>query len=473
MLDSKLIINHLILYQMKKMLHKILLLATSVVFLTSCEKVVEQQPETTLDATIAYNNRQGVEAGLLGCYNALQSTSYYGLEYWALTDMYAGVISHTGTFPTYAQYANRAVLPDNTNLTNTWNQIYNGINRVNTILVSAEAIADPAFSKTQAVAEARFLRALMYFDLLRAFGGSEQGFTKSGRGLPIRTTPTLSPADADPIALSSESDVWKLINEDLDYAIANLKANVSGRATANAAKALKARAALYTKDYATAETLATEVINALKGTGTGLASDYSTLFLSQNTKPESIFELSYDINNTNSIAFYYFPTAFGGRNEIGSSTTVVAQPAADKRKATNVRLMGTTNKTFKYSRINGTDNVIIIRLAELYLIRAEARAAKSTPDLTGALADVNVIRARAGLDNSTSADAASILKDVYTERYWEFAHEGHAFFDYKRTGRLATALTGFSGANAFRAVLPTPQREIINSAGKITQVTGY
>ncbi|MEY4278273.1 MAG: hypothetical protein RL377_277, partial [Bacteroidota bacterium] len=100
-------------------------------------------------------------------------------------------------------------------------------------------------------------------------------------------------------------------------------------------------------------------------------------------------------------------------------------------------------------------------------------AAKSSPDLTGALADVNVIRSRAGLDNSTSSTATAILNDIYTERYWEFAHEGHAFFDYKRTGRLATALTGFSGANAFRAVLPTPQREIINSAGKITQVTGY
>ena len=224
---------------MKKMLHKILLLATSVVFLTSCEKVVEQQPETTLDATIAYNNRQGVEAGLLGCYNALQSTSYYGLEYWALTDMYAGVISHTGTFPTYAQYANRAVLPDNTNLTNTWNQIYNGINRVNTILVSADAIADPAFSKTQAIGEAKFLRALMYFDLLRVFGGSDQGFTKAGRGLPIRTTPTLSPADADPIALSSEADVWKLINEDLDYAIANLKANSATMAKEVAIKEIK------------------------------------------------------------------------------------------------------------------------------------------------------------------------------------------------------------------------------------------
>lgn len=458
---------------MKKMLHKILLLTTIVVFLTACEKVVEQKPETSLDATTAYTNRQGVEAGLLGCYNSLQSTSYYGLEYWALTDMYAGVISHTGTFPTYAQFANTAVLPDNTNLTNTWNQIYNGINRVNTILVSAEAITDPAFAKTQALGEAKFLRALMYFDLLRVFGGSDQGFTKSGRGLPIRTLPTLSPTDADPVSLSAESDVWKLINDDLDFAIANLKANVNGRATANAAKALKARAALYTKDYTTAESLSTEVIDALKGTGTGLASDYSSLFLSQNTKPESIFELSFDINNTNSIAFYYFPTAFGGRNEIGSSSTLLTEPAADLRKATNIRLMGTTNKTYKYSRINGTDNVIIIRLAELYLIRAEARAAKTSPNLTGALSDLNIIRARAGLPASSTSTVSGLLTEIYSENYWEFAHEGHAFFDYKRTARLSTVLTGFAGSNSYKAVLPTPQREIINSAGKITQVNGY
>jgi hypothetical protein len=87
MLDSKLIINHLIIYQMKKMLNKILLFSTSIFMLTACEKVIDLAPETSLDANTAYTNRQGVEAGLLGCYNALQSTSYYGLEYWALSDM--------------------------------------------------------------------------------------------------------------------------------------------------------------------------------------------------------------------------------------------------------------------------------------------------------------------------------------------------------------------------------------------------
>jgi hypothetical protein len=139
----------------------------------------------------------------------------------------------------------------------------------------------------------------------------------------------------------------------------------------------------------------------------------------------------------------------------------------------NVFLMGTTYKTRKYSRINGTDNVIIIRLAEMYLTRAEARAMKATPDLTGALADLNVIRTIAGLPSSTTSDATTLVTEILADRYWEFAHEGHAFFDFKRTNRLATGLTGFSGANAFRALYPTPQREILNSAGKITQVTGY
>lgn len=458
---------------MKKMLYKILLFSTSVFMLTACEKVIDQKPEASLDAATAYNTRQGVEAGLLGCYNALQSSSYYGLEFWALSDMYAGVISHTGTFPTFAQYTNRTILPDNTNTTNGWNQIYNGINRVNTVLDAAEKITDPAFAKTQALGEARFLRALMYFDLLRAYGGGETGFTKSGRGVPLRTKPTLGPLDAVPVELATEGAVWTQITGDLDYAIANLKATTNGRANANAAKALKARAALYTKDYITAETLATEVIDALKGTGTGLVSDYSTLYLSQNTKPESIFELNYDINNTSIMAFYYFPSNLGGRNEIGSSATLITQSTADSRRAMNVFLIGSSAKTQKYSRINGLDNFIIIRLAEMYLTRAEARALKAVPDLTGALADLNVIRNRAGLPSSTTSVAATLVTEILADRYWEFAHEGHAFFDFKRTGRLATALTGFSGANAFRALYPTPQREILNSAGKITQVTGY
>lgn len=460
---------------MKNAIKKLIPFFSFALMAVSCEKILDQKPQTALDAASAYSTRQGVEAGLLGCYNALQSTSYYGLEYWALADMYAGVISHTGTFPTYAQVTNRIILPDNVNVTNTWNQIYNGINRCNNILASIDALNDPAYSKTQGAAEARFLRALMYFDLLRLYGGSTTGYNlTNGRGLPLRLTPTLTPKDAAPIALSTESEIWKQIDLDLDYAIINLKATVLGRATANAAIALKARAALYKNDFSNAETLATTVINNLRGTGTGLVADYSSLWLTQNVRPESIFELQFDINNTNSIAFYYFPTPFGGRNEIGSSPALVAQSNTDLRRAANIRLMGTANKTFKYSRINGTDNVIIIRLAEMYLIRSEARVRKSSADLTGALEDLNVIRNRAGLPSSTTATIPELLTEIYQERYFEFAHEGHALFDFRRTNRLATTFpSNFAGQNEFRALFPTPQREIDNSNGLLARTPGY
>ena len=74
------------------MLNIKLSLLTALIVFSSCEKIIDQQPQTVLSAETAYTTRQGVEAGLLGCYNALQSTSYYGLEFWALSDMYAGVI---------------------------------------------------------------------------------------------------------------------------------------------------------------------------------------------------------------------------------------------------------------------------------------------------------------------------------------------------------------------------------------------
>jgi hypothetical protein len=110
----------------------------------------------------------------------------------------------------------------------------------------------------------------------------------------------------------------------------------------------------------------------------------------------------------------------------------------------------------------------------MYLIRAEARARKASPDLVGALQDLNVIRNRAGLASSTTATVAELLNEIYQERYFEFAHEGHALFDYRRTNRLITTFpSNFAGQNEFRALFPTPQREIDNSNGLLARTPGY
>ena len=230
-------------------------------------------------------------------------------------------------------------------------------------------------------------------------------------------------------------------------------------------------------DYTTAESLATDII----GSGTYTITPGATLvniWANKNTK-ESLWEIQFEPTNSNSIAFFYYTTGNGGRNEIAASSSLnTAHDAGDLRKPINATTQGGTSsnlKTLKYTRVStGDDNVVLFRLAELYLIRAEARAMKTNPDLAGSLSDLNVIRVRAGLAASAAATQADLLTAIVKERRVEFAHEGHRFFDLKRLNLLGTTLGAtFSGNNVYRALWPIPQRETLNSGGIITQNTGY
>lgn len=462
---------------MKKILYSLLVVG---LVATSCEKkLLEQEPGSSIDASTAFTTESGVIGGVNGIYSLLQSGNYYGLRYWALSDLYADVLRHTGTFPSFAQFGNRALLPDNTEITNMWNTIYNGINRANSVIAAVPNIADPSFTAAERgnyLGQARFLRALMYFDLVRAWGGSVTGYNKAGgKGVPLFTTPTTKPEDATPKARSTEAEVLKLVEDDLTFAIANLPATYTkGKVNVDAANALKARLELYRGNWAQAELLATQVIdkykNATPNGGLVPGTNYASLWTSQNVTPESIFELQFDANNTNSIAFFYYPSSLGGRNEISASTLLgPAHESGDLRRPVNVTT-SPANKTQKYTRVNGTDNVIIIRLAELYLIRAEARAQQDK--LLEAAQDVNVIRNRAGLTNTTAITKDDLLLAIEKENYIEFAHEGHRFFDLRRNNREDVVL-GFTGQNEFRALWPIPQRENLTSNKVVEQNTGY
>jgi hypothetical protein len=452
---------------MMKNIVKILAFLALVGMMPACEGNLELEPYNSLDASTGFKTKQDVDAAMLGVYSAIQNSNYYGLQMQVLSDLYADVVSHTGTFPTYAQVFNRQILADNTSLTSLWNSVYVGVDRANNVIASAPGVTDPSFNVNAAVGEARLLRAFHYFNLLRLYGGSTEGFNKAnGLGLPLYTTPTLSADDAAPKARATEADTWALIMDDINFAVANLgTAKVNGRVTKFVAQALKARAHLYRGEWAEAEAAATEVI-ANGGYTLVPSASYANIWLSQNST-EAIWELQFDINNTNSIAFWYYPTAAGGRNEFTSTASLRdAHEAGDVRKVVNASTTP-ANKTQKYTRINGTDNVMLIRLAEMYLIRAEARAQQNK--LTDAVADLNVIRNRAGLSNANPATAAAIVDAVLNERRFELAHEGHRWFDLRRTGRWnSLGLT-----EPFRALWPLPLREIQTSAGVITQNPGY
>ncbi|MFN4912563.1 MAG: RagB/SusD family nutrient uptake outer membrane protein, partial [Bacteroidota bacterium] len=150
----------------------------------------------------------------------------------------------------------------------------------------------------------------------------------------------------------------------------------------------------------------------------------------------------------------------------------LAHEVGDLRRGINVTVAAPgipANKTRKFSRTAGDDNIILIRLAELYLIRAEARARKTPSDIAGAQADLNVIRTRAGLAPTTAATTADLILAIQQERRIELAHEGHRWFDLRRYNNYgAVGIT-----EAFRSLWPIPQREVLTSGNIITQNSGY
>ncbi len=454
---------------MNKRFFQILAVMTLLLAGSSCEKNIAVDPESSLDASSGFKTKQDVEAALIGCYSNLQSANYTGLRYWLLGDLNADILTHVGTFPSFAQFANKTLFPDNTELANMWLDMYRGIGRCNTVIAAAPAVGtkDPSFNARAAAGEARALRAFHYFNLLKAFGGSSTGYNKAdGLGVSLITTPTLTTADAQPVKRATEAETWTLILADLDSAIATLPTTVgTGRVNKRAATALKARAQLFRGDWAGAEALANTVITT-GGYTLVTGANFANQYLNPN-QSETIWELQFDATNTNSVAFFYYPTANGGRNEVSSSATLnTAHEANDVRKAVNFTTVAPTGKTLKYTKVGGTDNIQMIRLAEMYLIRSEARAMLNT---VGAIGDLNTIRVRAGLTAATDSTQAGLLTALEKERRVEFAHEGHRWFDLRRYNK--TSLVGIT--QPFRNLWPIPQREKDTSKGVIEQNPGY
>lgn len=463
---------------MKKIIKnkKLLVLLLAGVLLGSCKKELEsQKPQASLDAATAFNSANNIKAGVNAVYSGFQSANYYGLRYQILADLGADNISHVGTFPSFAQIANKSILSDNAEVTNIYNTIYANINIANLIIAAVPTVSDPGLVNANVLAEVRVLRALMYFDLIRYWGGSTNGYGKAnGLGVSLILTPTSSIADAEPKARSTEAAVFTAILADIDYAIgvatfANKQSNVN-RIGKDYANALKARVQLYRGQFADAEALATSVINSTRYTMVTTA-NYGAMWTSKNST-ESIFELEFNTADQNSLPFFYYTTTLGGRNEISSSTGLRdAHEANDVRKDINYSVVAPLAKTRKVTRIaNGDDNVILMRLAELYLIRAEARLRNTSPDLLGGLSDLNVIRNRAGLASFVSLSSADILTAILAERRVEFAHEGHRLFDLRRYN-LTSSTLGIS--EPFRNLWPIPQREVLTSGGIIEQNPNY
>jgi hypothetical protein len=239
------------------------------------------------------------------------------------------------------------------------------------------------------------------------------------------------------------------------------------RATRYAASALLARVYLYKGDYALASEKATDVIEH----GGYSIIDYGAVF--EDGSAESIFEIDFTDLNRNRIAEYNFPKSLNGRREVAPSPSLLtAYEADDVRYTATIAFAGALPYPVKYQDLAiGADNVIVLRLAEMYLIRAEAQA-RLQGDITAIQDDINVIRDRAGLDDTDASSYGALLSAIEQERRVEFAFEGHRWFDLVRTGRATEVLTNVHSVD--QTLFPIPLEEILtNKSPGMQQNSGY
>jgi tetratricopeptide (TPR) repeat protein len=428
------------------------LLILLVLISVSCKKFLEVEPQLSISDENTITNGASAETAVRGMYRELASNGYYGTTFQSIGYLSGDNIEWTGSQAIAGQFVNHDVRADNGSVATVWSSIYSTINRANHIIQKAAALPlEPTFTqakKDQLVGEAYFVRALAYFDLNRLWGG-----------VPVYLNPTLSVNDNRGLKRSTTQEVYAQVLADLKKAEELLPEGTNRlRATKKTAWALLSRYHLYQKEWALAAFYADKII---ADQNYNLVKPYSAFYANNvvNT-PESIFELGYSSTNTNSHRGNWQPPQNGGTRQwapnaaflqlvndplIGGNRSAMVNSTADGR------WYGTL-----YYRSPATDPAYVLRIAEIWLIRAEALA--QLDNLNGATEDLNKVRERADLAPLSFNDKAEALLAIENERRLEFAFEPHRWFDLIRTGRAAAVL-GLTDQSKY--VLPIPISQIL------------
>jgi starch-binding outer membrane protein, SusD/RagB family len=459
---------------------------TSLVMLSCNQEIIEITDPQAVTAGVALRTTAGIDALMRSAYRRMHEFNYYGQNQLLAPEAMADnlvIANNTG------RYTNHVVNAVNTHMGryDRWSTI-NDVNLAIKYVDAAEPTStteDPVVTQNKRnylKGEALFLRALVYHDMVKVYG-YEPGMEVDGwdLGVILRTTPTEGATDANLRARSTVTEVYTQIKTDLTDAIALLPAEATlaaadriYRASKAAAKALLARVYLYERSYALANTLATEAIAETAKVLVPAAS-YAASW-NQSNHPESVFELDIRVADwstvdgvNNSMASLTNTTpngiAAGGAQfaVCGSAELKAAHEAGDIRSTLWVANSGRWEcKKWRGELGDFRENIPVIRVSELYLIAAEARANNS--DDPGAQTMVNALRAQRGL--AATALTGQALKDlILNENRVEFSFEGHRWFDLKRLGMdfPKPAALGVSTLpyDDYRVLGPLPSAEVI------------
>lgn len=465
--------------------------------LYSCKKSFLDIPSTSsVDAEEAITDLSGMETAINGIYDQLQSSDYYNRSFSVIPELMSdNLYLSTKNAGRYLDYNDYIVTKMNGYASDMWDVVYRVIVNCNLIINAAPNVDAAEEDKDAILGQAYALRALAHFDLCRAFA-QPYNFTSdaSHPGIPIVVNSSISlPEKVEKPSRNTVKEVYDQIIDDFETAISLLpeslpgeKATFSGKVNKYAAEALLSRVYLYKGDWKESKSLADDVINSKVYSllpNTDLVSNFSS---SNNGETIlEVFNTDQDNSGTSSLGAFY-----GQNNSYGDA--LATYDLYDIFSATDVRksFMKIGDRNANGSEKNvplilkyGTDptnaeNVKIIRLAEVYINRAEAEAHIPGQE-ANAIADLSEVAERADpiMTINPSLKGQQLIDRILLERRKELAFEGQRLFDLIRNKKDFVKYESEDNTMNItypseKTILPIPQAEI-DVNGDLEQNPGY
>lgn len=423
----------------------ILFILSLIFILSSCAGMLDQYSHTAIppDAVVE-SDLPSVRAGM---YNRVQEAP--GTLTYVNFDFVGGDINQKEYTP---KQLIDAELKSGSTMSGEWNGFYSALYQVNNTMYVAKRFPESPIAKIT-LGEAYYFRAWIYMNLITRFGG----------------VPLLRENTQEIVPRATEEECWELIYEDITEAVNMLGTSSSYYyVSQDAAKALKARICLYMGKKDEARNLAEELI----GSGRYRLDTFENIFNtypSRKNNSETIFAFLCQDSAQSSIQigneFYSYDYIHKGKGTYTVPKSFFdAWEANDNRKARSVIYEGGYYRLNKYpAGQGGTDPVNVSRIAEMYLISAEAQG------YPNGVARLNELREARGLGGVSVTNETNFLDAILSERRFELFGENHRYYDLVRTGKAIETL----GIKEFQLLFPIPDTEITKSKKILVQNPGY
>jgi len=455
---------------------KIFLAAAVLTSMASCTKWLEEKPKSTITSNLYYKTAEDAQAAVNGIYNFISAPynkgGYDNMPY-SMLELVTGTWTNQAQSAFSIDFYNLVYSPSSPYVSTYWSSCYRGIEAANLAIANIPAVNMPATDKDNLIAQAKFLRAWYYYNLVNIFGE-----------VPLKLTPTLKPEDGI-LPKSSVKDIYEkgIVPDLTDAAQAQLSntPDGNGRVSKGAAKALLAKVYLsmageplkQTDKYALAKTTAGELISA--GWFSLFQSDASLTWFDKlnntafDNKQENIFGVNYTINDANaSVPVYFLPkeVKFTRNNSLQFGGFYPTADFMNSYAAGDLR--GKNNMGFFYNTItvdgkvytfpwaiykffdkglldvspNSGKDFALLRYADVLLTYAEAQNEAEGAANADAYTALNNIRNRAGLPSLSGLSKDAFRTEIWKERYWELCAEGKVWYDIVRTQQVFNPATG-------------------------------